>query len=381
MEKIVFFIILIFIIYLFLERKNNLKKRKSFKYLIHVNGIRGKSTVTRLIDAGVRAGGYKVFTKITGTSPRIIDTNKLEKEINRLGKANIREQIKAISWAFKEKAEVLILECMAVKPELQYICEKKILNSDIGVITNVREDHLDEMGENLDDIAKSLANTIPENGVLFSTEKKYLNFFKREAEKLNSKFFLIDNIKKDYEDIDFPDNVALALAVCKHIGIEEKIALNGMKNYLKDPGKLKTLILKKNLFHIYFVNAMAANDPDSTQIIIDKISKENYWGKNRILLVNNRKDRISRWQQFLKFVENNENKFNKILISGENKNLFKKYLLKTKINRNKIDIVNDIEYFDSIEKDSLIIAIGNICGNGEKILSYFEEKGEEYCDK
>ena len=37
---------------------------------IHVNGTRGKSSVTRLIAAGLRAGGKRTFAKTTGTAPQ-----------------------------------------------------------------------------------------------------------------------------------------------------------------------------------------------------------------------------------------------------------------------------------------------------------------------
>ncbi len=39
---------------------------------IHVNGTRGKSSVTRLIAAGLRAGGIRTCAKTTGTLPRMI---------------------------------------------------------------------------------------------------------------------------------------------------------------------------------------------------------------------------------------------------------------------------------------------------------------------
>ena len=241
MEKIILILCFICIGYLFFEKKRATNQRKTFKYVIHVNGIRGKSTVSRLIDAGVRAGGYKTFTKTTGTSPRTISVFGEEKEISRKGKANIKEQIKAINWAYKEGAEVLILECMAVKPELQHICENKILDSDIGVITNVREDHLDEMGKTLDEIAESLSNTVPKNGAFFTSDKKYFEFFKRKAEEKNSKAFINEKEKEEYWEIDFANNVALAVEVCKYMGIDEEKALKGMRDYHKDPGCLKTL--------------------------------------------------------------------------------------------------------------------------------------------
>lgn len=382
MEIIIVILSLFYILYLFFEKINLEKNRKNLKYIIHINGIRGKSTVSRLIDAGLRAGGYKVFTKTTGTSPRIINTNAKEFEINRQGKANIREQISVITWASKEKAEILILECMAVKPELQYICENKILKSDIVAITNVREDHLDEMGDSLDKIAVSLSNTIPKKATFFTADKNYFNFFKNRCEDKNTRAFLSKNIKNEYWEIDFPNNIALAIDICKYLNVDEKIALEGMRTYHKDPGSLKILIyLNKKNFRIFFINTLAANDPNSTEIILNRISTKTYWNNKRYLLVNNRADRLSRLEQFVNFTIKFENKFDKILISGENKNLFYKYLLKNRIDKNKIIILLDEKYFENMEDDSLIFAVGNICRLGEKLVDYFEERGEIIDDK
>ena len=37
------------------------RDRKTLKHVIYVNGTRGKSTVTRMIAAGLTAGGYRVL--------------------------------------------------------------------------------------------------------------------------------------------------------------------------------------------------------------------------------------------------------------------------------------------------------------------------------
>ena len=39
------------------------------------------------------------------------------------------------------------------------------------------------------------------------------------------------------------------------------------------------------------------------------------------------------------------------------------------------------EYFENIEEDSLIFAVGNICRLGKKLVDYFEERGEIIDDK
>jgi poly-gamma-glutamate synthase pgsB len=382
MENIVIILSLFYIFYLLFEKINLDKKRRTLKYIIHINGIRGKSTVSRLIDAGLRAGGYKVFTKTTGTSPRIIDTNTKEFEINRQGKPNIREQIKVINWANKENTEILILECMAVKPDLQYICENKILKSNIVAITNVREDHLDEMGDTLDKIADSLSNTIPTKGTFFTADENYFNFFKNKCIAKNTNAFLSKELKNEYWQIDFPVNVSLAIDICKFLNVDEKIALEGMRDYHKDPGSLKVLsYLNKRNFRIFFINTLAANDPNSTEIILNRISTKVYWNNRKYLLINNRADRLSRLEQFVNFTTNFGNKFDKILISGENKRLFYKHLLKNGMNKDDLVILLDEEYFENIEEDTLIFAVGNICRLGKKLVDYFEERGEIIDDK
>ena len=130
---------------------------------IHVNGSRGKSSVTRLIAAGLRAGGLKTIAKTTGTAPRIIDEMGKDRIIHRLRSASIGEQVRLLRNFAKKKPDAVILECMAVNPQYQWVAEHKMINSTISVITNVRPDHLDEMGLTLRDNAMSLSNTIPFN--------------------------------------------------------------------------------------------------------------------------------------------------------------------------------------------------------------------------
>ena len=84
---------------------------------IHVNGSRGKSSVTRLIASGLRAGGLKVIAKTTGTAPRIIDENGKDRIIHRLRSASIGEQVRLMRNFAKRKPDAVVFECMAVNPQ------------------------------------------------------------------------------------------------------------------------------------------------------------------------------------------------------------------------------------------------------------------------
>ena len=114
---------------------------KKIPIRIHVNGARGKSSVTRLIASGIRESGKKVLAKTTGSSPRIISKEGKDIAIHRLRSASIGEQVRLIRNFAKQDIDILIIECMAVQPQYQWISEQKMIKSSIGVITNVRPDH------------------------------------------------------------------------------------------------------------------------------------------------------------------------------------------------------------------------------------------------
>ena len=137
----------LYLLYLLWEAHAVRIARKKLAHVVHVNGTRGKSTVSRLIEAGLRAGGLRVFCKTTGTDPMTIDVNGREELICRRGKANIKEQIAVLRRAAAQNAQVLVVECMAITPEFQQTSQHDILRADIGVITNVRRDHMDVMGD------------------------------------------------------------------------------------------------------------------------------------------------------------------------------------------------------------------------------------------
>jgi len=54
------------------EQKRHQKRLDSIPVRVNVNGIRGKSTVTRLITGVIQEAKYKTVGKTTGTSARMI---------------------------------------------------------------------------------------------------------------------------------------------------------------------------------------------------------------------------------------------------------------------------------------------------------------------
>ena len=374
-------IVLIFFLIIFglFENYYHQQSVQSIPIRIHVNGTRGKSSVTRLIAAGLREGKIKTFAKTTGTTPRIINEKGNDVEIHRLRSASIGEQIKLMRYFSKKKPDALVIECMAVNPQYQWISEQKIVQSTLGVITNVRPDHLDEMGTTNHEIALSLSNTIPFNSKVLTSEYDTIEPLKHISNERQSLLEQSDikDISKNYLDkfpfIEHPENIALALKVCLEVGVSKDIALKGMLKTQPDPGSLFIwdLLYKEN--KCKFISGFAANDPSSTLMVWNLVDNR-LSGKSCIFL-NTRNDRRYRTIQLVELVLKHI-KPNLFLIRGDN--------IKSILNNHK-SIDTEIEIFDMnsnqeqiVEKiiklnGYYILGIGNIVDWGEKFVQKIKE--------
>src|SRR5512147_1798606 len=109
------------------ERRRHDRNIARIPVRVHVNGTRGKSSVTRLIAGGLRASGRRTFAKTTGTMARMILPDGSETDVFRVGRPNIIEQTRIVRRAQEERADVLVIECMAVAPELQPLTERRLI--------------------------------------------------------------------------------------------------------------------------------------------------------------------------------------------------------------------------------------------------------------
>ncbi|EMM96374.1 poly-gamma-glutamate synthase PgsB-like protein [Leptospira interrogans serovar Zanoni str. LT2156] len=124
----------------FLEKKSHDQILKRIPIRIHVNGTRGKSSVTRLIHSILVEEGWKVFAKTTGSTASLLFPNRSESFIFR-NKISIEEQKSFLRFAVNNDAQAIVLECMAVQPQYQRDSEELLICATHGVITNIRPDH------------------------------------------------------------------------------------------------------------------------------------------------------------------------------------------------------------------------------------------------
>ena len=284
------------------------------------------------------------------------------------------------------------MECMAVQPQYQWVTETKMLHSTLGVITNVRLDHIDVMGYTLPEIAGALGNTIPKNQNLFTAEKIHFNKLKEISEKRNCNIHLADeNLvteeeMKGFGYIEHKENVALALAVTEHLGIDRKIALKGMHKAIPDAGALR--LSRVNVFQkkINFFNAFAANDPQSTLMIWTRIKEEIGLRGVKMILLNTRQDRLDRAKQLTGMIGSElNNQFDYLILIGQSAEVVEELAVSGGIKRNKIVNLGWTEpeaVFEAILaytiEQSTVVAIGNMGGMGGKVADFFENRSVVY---
>lgn len=363
-----------------IEFQYHMRSLAAIPLRIHVNGTRGKSSVTRLVAAGLREAGIRTFAKTTGTAPRIIDSEGKDRIIHRLRLPSIGEQVRLLSYFAGEKPDAVVMECMAVQPQYQWIAEHQMVQSQIGVITNVRPDHLEEMGPTEDDVAYSLCNTIPVGGTLITGEDQKPLILEEIAKKNESEFIQSNEAEVTQEELDkftymeHPANVAVALDVCKKVGVDRELALKGMHKVQPDLGALIAWNLDKNEKRIQFVNGMAANDPVSTlqiwKFVIDRYPAEG----GTCIFFNSRDDRPVRTRQMIELTLDGI-KPDHFIVRGDKVNATLQRLhhhspgtqiiilgLNDKL-ENVVDRIMDLPH------DTLVYAIGNQVGSGQDILT------------
>ena len=285
-----------------LERRSRDRAHGRVRIRVHVNGSRGKSTVTRLIAAALRAAGHRTVAKTTGTAPRLILPDGSERPIRRRAPASIREQLWVLREACRLGADALVVECMAIDPPLQRASEREMIRATIGVVTNVRPDHGDVMGLTAGEVADALAHGLPEGAVIVLGETAHAGAFTRVAGRLGSR--VVDAVAAR-EAVDahpgtagaapwHRQNLAAALAVTREIGIPDAVALGAMLAAPPDPGAMTVRTGRIADRDVTLVDGSAANDPDSLQLILASVPATGA----RLFVFNHRADRPLRLRQF-----------------------------------------------------------------------------------
>ncbi len=357
---------------------------------VYVNGTRGKSSVTRLIAAGLRAGGIRTVAKTTGSSAMLIFEDGSETPIPRIGPPRIAEQALVFRVAVNRAAAAVVVECMALQPYLQWLSAHKMVRPTVTVITNVRPDHLDVMGPTVDHVALALAGILTPKGTLITERSPYDGTFEIIANSCGATVLFVepDQVKAVSDEeiarfsyLEHKANVAVALQVCQHLGVDRTTALNGMVSCIPDIGALRVFHLEFFGKSVRFANAFAANDPESNGMIWDMLRQRfsHLEPQTHILVINARDDRPQRSEQLGQWIARKTAHWY-VLIGTDTRTVAEAALAAGADPGKVINLEDETpsaifeEILNKIDQRGLVVGLGNIKGIGSDLVKYFENR-------
>ena len=200
------------------------KPHKKLK-IIHVAGTNGKGSTCSLISSILQSDGYKVGLY---TSPHLVDfTERIKinhKPIDRKKVCELLERIKpsiekvantpsyghptffevitsmAFLYFFEEQVDFLVLEVgLGGRLDATNVCEPLI-----SVITHIDYDHMDKLGNSLEEIAREKGGIIKPEGIVISSKQyeEAYNEIKKISDEKNSLIYSVGR-EINYEIVKF----------------------------------------------------------------------------------------------------------------------------------------------------------------------------------
>ena len=202
------------------EILNILGYKQTFK-IIHITGTKGKGSTTLVLSNMLKSAGYKTASFV---SPHIINVRERiainnqwisEEDFISITKKikNILEKNKIYNITVFEIFTIIGLYYFYIQ-NVDYACVEvgiggkldctNIVDSSISVITSISYDHMEILGNTIEEITEQKAGIIKENSLVVSAaqEKESINIIKKISKEKNSKLYVF---KKDF-DVDIISN-------------------------------------------------------------------------------------------------------------------------------------------------------------------------------
>lgn len=135
---------------------------------IVIAGVRGKSSAARWLHDVFHRRGNDTFVKITGDEPHTI-YNGERRAVERNEQVRLYENERELRRA--TDADVAIIENQGIRQYTTRLVNSSFVKPDVLLLTNIREDHMDTLGRNRVQIARSLARAVPAGTAVINGEQ------------------------------------------------------------------------------------------------------------------------------------------------------------------------------------------------------------------
>ncbi len=351
----------------FIENAMHQHYLRSIPIRILVNGTRGKTTLTRLLVIALNDHGISTMGKTTGSEATVLFPDGTIAPLHRRLGARITEMIPFIRLAATWRVQAVVVECMALVPENQQTIARKLVRPNFVVVTNSYIDHIPEVGETFLQTVWTLSQSIPPSCTAFVTEGEYA-ILGPNIHVVSPQHFELPTSAVPLHD----QTIALAVAVGKTLGIEQKEILQAATNIQPDIGLHDFFIASGKA---KFIPSFAVND---LHCMRSAILDQARGCKHLTIIFNNRKDREYRILLLVRALQGLDTSNIDILCIGDYPRKTASYvarhahiLAKTSNYRNVIDTI------ESAGQQHTFLGLGNIKGCGVQTVEYFIDKEEK----
>lgn len=319
--ELIIFVVLIFSTFMFFHIRSYFEI-KSYRESIPLSvggwGTRGKSGTERIKAALFHGDGWETFSKTTGCEAMFVHSVPRLKlsEIflyRPYDKATIWEQRTVLKIASKTNADVFLWECMALTPDYVNILQHEWVRDDYTTLTNAHPDHEDIQGPSGFNVATVISDFIPFGKRTITAEEQMFPLLTEVADRKKTEIDQIDwkdplkvsdDLLERFPYEEHPLNISMILMMAKELGVDEDLALRVMADdVVPDLGVLKVYpqltCMDRDL---EFTNGMSANERFAALGNWSRMGFKDQgiddFKRSKIVVVNNRADRVPRSQVF-----------------------------------------------------------------------------------
>ena len=193
-----------------------------------------------------------------------------------------------------------------------------------------------------------------------------------------------DGVMDGFSYFEHISNVATALEVTRYLDIADEEAIKGMHAVTPDPGACAWSALEIANVRLEFFSIFAANDPDSTREMWERVGLSQDQHGPVVALLNLRADRVDRSRQFEEILGRQIHADWYWLIGDANRGTIRRFekrlgsrfrdLSGTRVE----DVIASLAVLDS--RRVRIGGIGNIAGAGHQVVqAFFDTRGKHDC--
>jgi poly-gamma-glutamate synthase PgsB/CapB len=291
-------IAVVFIALLLFEATKLRRSTSAISFRIVVTGTRGKSSLVRMLLAGIRTVEPATWGKITGDNPLSLAPDGTSSVLARRGPAHLREQAKFLISSRRRDARCVVMESMANSAEAM-AAEMRLIRPDLVIVTNVRDDHRETLGNDPYLQRAAYLGSLPRTCRWLTLDARMIEFANLSG-RYPAPIATKDSNSKPSGDERGgapAETLATAEAALETLGWNTARAREAMfassSQVVSAPSKVVLLGQEMTL-----LDAFSANDPFSLRLLWEEWRRDNGVDAKWSVLLNTRADRPLRTRQF-----------------------------------------------------------------------------------